>query len=164
MSVLLVTACVGTACPGDADRDDMATTVASTAGSAGGDTTDPSPGTTTDPAEGSDDATATTAPIENACTDVSECTLVNDCCTCEAAHREADVAACAADCDRPLCDVWGIEELLCSHSCLIRLVECDAAMVTCADPAPPCDAGFVPSIDERCWSGHCVPAELCRPM
>lgn len=158
---LLAAAGVSLGCPADSNRDDTGTTAPPMTSSAGATTSVATEGGADD--SGTEDA-ATTTPLENACADVSECTLASDCCTCEAVLRGTEPPACDAECDRPLCDVWGIEELLCSHSCLIRLVECDAAMVTCADPPPTCDAGFMPSLDERCWSGRCVPAELCRPM
>jgi hypothetical protein len=112
-----------------------------------------------------DTAAATTGFDGLMCSSVDECRLVSTCCSCEAIHRDADPpAACDATCDRPMCDVWGVSEMLCSHGCHLLLVECDAAMIECADPPPACEAGFVPSLDDRCWSGHCVPESLCRPI
>jgi hypothetical protein len=156
-SVLALTACEdsgdrGTSGPGTSAASAGATSAA------GGDT-----GASDTTSANESDSGATTTPIANACESVDECRLVNDCCTCEAIHRDETPAECPADCERPQCDVWGISEMLCSHTCLIRLVECDAAMVTCADPPPACEDGFMPSLEERCWSGHCVPVELCRP-
>jgi hypothetical protein len=99
------------------------------------------------------------------CTEESECYLHGDCCSCVALHRDQPVPeACIGDCERDACDTWGLTEVLCSHSCLVRLVECDPAMVTCADPPPDCGEGEMPSLEERCWSGHCVPQDLCRPL
>jgi hypothetical protein len=89
--------------------------------------------------------------------------LVSDCCTCEALHVDAETPECDADCERGVCEDWGITEILCSHTCLIRLVECDATLVECADAPPDCDEGFAPSVEARCWTRHCVPIELCTP-
>ena len=108
----------------------------------------------------------TGAPLpEFLCEDRNECVLHSDCCSCVAVHADQEVPACADEsCERGLCEVWGIDRYLCSHTCHIELVECDAEMVTCSDPPPECEAGMAPSVDERCWSNHCVPEELCRPV
>jgi hypothetical protein len=156
----------GVACDSGDDRGSTTgVTSASTTQTAGG-SGDDGVATAADvtSADGSGGGSGTAGPpVDGACMSVGDCTLVNDCCTCEARLRDEPAAECLAVCDRPLCDVWGVNELLCSHTCLLLLVECDAAMVTCTDAPPVCEAGFVPSLEERCWSGHCVPSELCRP-
>ena len=120
--------------------------------------------------EGADDGNTTNpgtgAPLPDfLCEDRSECVLHSDCCSCVALHVDEEAPACDdTTCMRGTCEVWGIERLLCSHTCHIELVECDASMVTCDEPAPQCEDGFLPSIDERCWSAHCVPEALCRPV
>lgn len=118
---------------------------------------DPSGGTT------AESAGSTGPPPPGSCVEDAECRLHGDCCTCEALQIDEVPAACDQACDRDKCDDWGITEILCSHTCLVRLVECDASLVDCADAPPPCDAGFVPSVEARCWTRHCVPAELCVP-
>lgn len=126
-------------------------------------TTDPTDaGTTTE--GGSESEASTGAPLPGACEERSDCMLQDDCCTCEALHVDAEVPECNADCERTKCEDWGITEILCSHTCLIRLVECDATLVECADAPPECDDGFVPSIEARCWTRHCVPIDLCTPF
>jgi hypothetical protein len=142
----------------DDGRTSMATTesVGSTGAAETSETTDPR----------GDDSTGqlTGGPApEHACEAVSECRLHSDCCTCEALHVDQLPETCDAQCERTMCQQWGITQLLCSHTCLIKLVDCDATMVTCAESAPACDDGFAPGVDERCWSGHCVPEHLCRP-
>jgi hypothetical protein len=113
----------------------------------------------------SDSGVASTGPAEPqwACEDESECVLHSDCCSCTAVHADEPIPACDRTCDRNVCESWGITELLCAHTCHIRLLECDAAMVTCERAPPGCGDGFTPSVDERCWSGYCIPTELCRP-
>ncbi len=104
---------------------------------------------------------STTTPLPGACEDDSECRLHGDCCTCEALPIDATPESCDLECDRTKCEDWGITELLCSHTCLVRLVECDATLVECSDPPPDCAQGLLPSVEMRCWTRHCVPAELC---
>jgi hypothetical protein len=111
----------------------------------------------------SDEGSSGPAGPEYACADESECLLHSDCCGCTAVHVDEPIAACDMSCDRNACESWGITGLLCAHTCHIRLVECDAAMVTCDQAPPACDDGFSPSVDERCWSGYCIPTDLCRP-
>lgn len=145
------------------DEGDGDTTIATTE-TASSDTTTAG-GETTDP-RGTDEETGvlTGAPApDHACESLGECRLHSDCCSCTALHVDELPDSCDAECNRTMCQQWGITQMLCSHTCLIELVDCDAAMVTCADAPPACDDGFVPSVDERCWSGHCVPDALCRP-
>jgi hypothetical protein len=166
MSRRLVIVLVLAACP---RSDDERTTVASTTSPPGattsaGESSDGSDGEAESSASSADPSAASTGePLPGACEDVAECRLHSDCCTCEALPAGDTPPGCDADCERPLCEAWGITEILCSHTCLVRLVECDAALVDCADPMPECDPGFVPSIESRCWTRHCVPAELCTP-
>ena len=63
---------------------------------------------------------------------------------------------------RPLCDLWGTGAL-CSHTCRLRLVKCDPALIMCADDPPSCEDGFQPAIEDRCWTQQCVPMDLCTP-
>jgi hypothetical protein len=135
----------------------------------GGDTTDAatsSAGTTAaadDDAATGTDAGGSTSAAGLACTDVRDCVLVNDCCTCAAIHEDEEPpAACDAECARNLCDLWGTD-LLCSHTCLLQLVRCDPALVECADDPPTCEDGFAPAVEDRCWTQQCVPVELCTP-
>lgn len=101
--------------------------------------------------------------LEYACTAVSECRLHSDCCSCVAVHADEPVAACDASCERNTCETWGVSELLCAHTCHIRLLECDPTLVACDEAPPRCDDGFVPTIAERWWTGYCAPQEVCRP-
>jgi hypothetical protein len=109
------------------------------------------------------DEGSTTAPLPGACIEDSECRIFSDCCTCDAFGSDEEPPQCDADCDRPLCEQWGVSEAICSHTCHLRLVECDPALVMCPDAPPDCADGFAPSVEMRCWTRHCVPVELCTP-
>lgn len=159
----------GVACEA-ADRTDTSSgTAADTAGTGAATATGTGASTGEDGGPTDADAAAVTdtgaPPVPDfPCTEESECFLHGDCCTCVALHRDQPVPEdCPADCERDACDVWGLSQVLCSHECRIELVECDPAMVTCTDAPPSCPEGEMPSLDERCYSGHCVPQELCRP-
>ncbi len=162
----LVLLLAGPACQtGDDDRTatsmaTAATTTATTATTATEDTGEPA--SSSDVSSG--DAAGTEAPSpDGACEDVAECRLHGDCCTCAAIAVGQTPEPCDLTCERDVCTEWGTTELLCSHTCLLRLVECDADLIDCADAPPTCEAGFVPSVEQRCWTRRCVPAELCTP-
>jgi hypothetical protein len=106
---------------------------------------------------------STTGGLEYACAQESECRLHSDCCSCVAVHEDEPVAACDASCERNTCETWGVSELLCAHTCHIRLLECDPTLVACDEAPPRCDDGLAPTIEDRCWTGYCVPPVLCRP-
>lgn len=168
LALVLVVGSGSSAACESAGRDAPTTTAApGTAGETGSDTAAP---TTTgdDAAVGSEgSAGVTTGPPvpEVPCAQDNECILHGDCCSCIALHRDQPAPEdCPGDCERDACDVWGLTEVLCSHECRVALVECDPAMVTCADAPPDCEDGQLPSLLERCWSGHCVPQDLCRPF
>ena len=101
--------------------------------------------------------------LEYACMSENECVLHSDCCSCTALHVDEPVAACDASCDRNSCEMWGVTELLCAHTCHIRLLDCDATLVACDEAPPECDDGLVATVVDRCWTGYCVPPDLCRP-
>lgn len=103
------------------------------------------------------------APLPGACVDEADCRIFSDCCTCDAFAMDEHPMECAADCDRTLCEEWGITEVICSHTCHLLLVDCDPGLVMCPDAPPDCADGFAPSIEMRCWTRHCVPVELCVP-
>ncbi|MEM6995919.1 MAG: hypothetical protein AAF721_35740 [Myxococcota bacterium] len=152
---------------GDSEGTGGTSPLSTAAGSDGDGAMSSSDGAETDAGSGGgNNSEGTGAPLPDfLCEERSECVLHSDCCSCEALHVDQSAAACDdTTCMRGTCEVWGIERLLCSHTCHIELVECDPAMVTCRESPPDCEAGFVASLDERCWSGHCVPTELCRPM
>lgn len=170
----LAPACMlaGSLTPLGCEKDDEGASTSTTAASVGseagsgsaGDGASAASGASSDGVAASSEAGSGPSGPEFPCTSVDECYLHGDCCSCVALHRDEPAPqSCPADCDRDACETMGLTQILCSHSCLIELVECDPAMVTCADAPPACPEGQVPSLQERCWSGYCVVADLCRP-
>lgn len=151
-------------CPAGDDVDRTSASASSTVASASASAGESDSGATTQ-ASGSDTAEGggSEAPLPGACSDRSECRLHSDCCTCDALAVDQTPPACDLTCERTLCEQYGITEILCSHTCLVRLVDCDPTLVQCADAPPTCDPGLVPSVAERCWTRHCVPEALCTP-
>jgi hypothetical protein len=103
------------------------------------------------------------AALPGACIEAADCRLYSDCCTCDAFASDEEPPDCSADCDRTMCEEWGVTEAICSHTCHLRLVDCDPMLIMCDETPPACDEGFTPSIESRCWTRHCVPVELCTP-
>jgi hypothetical protein len=113
------------------------------------------------------------------CEEASDCTLIDNCCTCSASADETP-GECAESCERTRCEEWGITSS--DLECYSRLGRsyCEiasAALPWCRAPydvdvsegcgsAPECDAESVPEADRDsgCWTGSCVPAELCRQV
>jgi len=183
---VLLLALVGSGCkPGDDgqtsdDGDTSAPTDGGTADS--GSSSDPTAPTSTATATATETASAGTSSATDdgpddsasdgaisttgdppACEDVSECRLLDDCCSCEAFHESEDVPpSCDLACDRTVCQLWNTG-VVCAHTCRLRLVDCDPALIMCADEPPPCEDGFQGAIIDRCWTGQCVPVELCTP-
>ncbi|HWB74470.1 MAG TPA: hypothetical protein VG755_05935 [Nannocystaceae bacterium] len=159
--VMLALSCAqqdgGTTTQGDPTGAATGDTSASDSGSTGRDASDSSVGSEAEVGGSSE------APLPGACVDASDCRIFSDCCTCDAFASDEQPEECAADCDRTLCEEWGITEAICSHTCHLRLVDCDPGLVMCPDAPPECDDGFAPSIEMRCWTRHCVPVELCTP-
>ncbi|MFO0634754.1 MAG: hypothetical protein U0168_18070 [Nannocystaceae bacterium] len=150
-------------CPAgdDVDRTSAATTVASATVGSGDATAGTGDGSTAGAA--TSDAGGSEAADPSACSDRSECRLHSDCCTCDALAVGETPPACDLTCERDLCEQWGITEILCSHTCLLRLQDCDPGLVQCADAPPSCEPGFVATVVDRCWTRHCVPEALCTP-
>ncbi|CAN96284.1 hypothetical protein predicted by Glimmer/Critica [Sorangium cellulosum So ce56] len=102
---------------------------------------------------------------EPECSVDEDCRLASDCCTCGAYPASAEAPeACAEDCDQYRCERYAVERAMCfagrctvatSHNCSPLFAECDAL-------PPECPEGTLPSVaDNRCWTGQCVPIELC---
>ena len=164
---------VGSGCAGEGDGRTDTSTASEDGTGPSSSTSDPGSTAGDDPssAESAGDSTdgsasesaGSTTGATLACVDESDCRLFDDCCSCEALHVDEDVPpSCDLACDRTLCQLWNTD-VICSHTCLLRLVDCDPALIECADEPPACDDGTRPAILERCWTGQCVPVELCTP-
>ncbi len=99
------------------------------------------------------------------CEDASDCMLVEDCCNCTTISVGAEPPPCEqVECDQTACDAIGVvPELQCElGSCEFVPVPCNPS-VACDSLPPKCPAGTLPSVNEQesCWTGLCVPAEIC---
>jgi len=149
-------------------------TTVSTTGTATSDATDD--GTTGDEAGtsfgettavGSDDTSGTTGPAPM-CESHDECVLVDDCCNCTAIHQSEEPPPCDIDaCLQSTCSAMGVTmpAAVCdAGSCAVVPQSCDDSLVTCESLPPKCPPNSVPGVDANtmCWTGFCVPVELCE--
>lgn len=111
---------------------------------------------------GSDTSGTDTGGTEIECVTDDDCKLDNDCCGCNAAPLDERFPPCPADCAQGMCDQWGIEQAVCRFGvCVVDELACNPADAICAVPAPACDDGFTAEVANGCWTGACVPVELC---
>jgi len=135
------------------------TTAGSTSGS----------GSTTE-GEGSGDtggSSGDTGSVVVPCTQDSDCTLINDCCSCEPIGPGEEPPPCdLPECFVTQCEPKGLgsAEVQCRFGrCTFVKVTCDPLDVLCKSLPPDCPGTEVPSVDvdAACWTGQCVPAEAC---
>jgi hypothetical protein len=128
-----------------------------------------SPGESGSSGLGSEGTTAadTGAPTSGCMTD-DDCALVDDCCTCGAIALGQVPPMCEIDCDQSSCEASGIampavqcELGICQ---LVPSVECNPVGITCDSVPPPCEDGSVPSVENNCWTGNCVPVDACNSV
>jgi len=100
------------------------------------------------------------------CMDDKDCTLLSDCCVCEAIAIGDPVPPCdVPECLLPQCDSLGIDEAFCRFgTCVTEKLNCDASMILCDSLPPDCPDGQLPGVDENgsCWTGGCVPSASCN--
>ncbi len=122
-----------------------------------------------EPGSSSGGSTGDTGGELTACKTDADCTLVDDCCSCEPIGPGEPAPAC--DLQRCLvntCNGYGLEgaALACRFGrCTFAKIACNPLGVNCNAPKPQCAPGEVPSVletdDGKCWTGSCVPAEAC---
>jgi hypothetical protein len=101
------------------------------------------------------------------CTQDSDCTLINDCCSCEPIGPGEEPPPCdLPECFVTTCDPKGLgsAEVQCRFGrCTFVKVHCNPVDVLCKSLPPDCPGTEVPSVDldAACWTGQCVPAEAC---
>lgn len=98
-----------------------------------------------------------------ACTSDDDCVLFDDCCSCQALHvDDAPPPSCPMECKATACMGYGITGVHCEQgSCELDELSCDPLQVACDALPPECQEGFLPSVGNACWTGDCVPAEVC---
>jgi hypothetical protein len=121
-------------------------------------------GGTTGSGDGSDSGTTGGTPPMT-CEMSDECVLINDCCRCAAAHVDDVIPECPMKCIQPTCDALGIPDIgvVCEDGqCELEPRDC-SGVVTCDSPMPECPEGTLPEVgpDNSCWTGACVPVDVC---
>lgn len=98
-----------------------------------------------------------------ACVTDDDCVLVENCCDCQAIHVDDEPPpACPMECKATACMGIGVSGVHCEQgSCELDEVSCNPLQVACDALPPECDEGFLPSVGDACWTGNCVPAEVC---
>ncbi len=98
-----------------------------------------------------------------ACTSDDDCVLFDDCCSCQALHvDDPPPPSCPVECKATACMGYGIGGVHCEQgSCELDALSCNPLLVACDALPPDCDPGFLPSVGRSCWTGDCVPAEVC---
>jgi len=95
-----------------------------------------------------------------------DCTLLSDCCVCEAIAVGDPVPPCnVPECFVPQCDSLGIDEAFCRFgTCVTEKLNCDSSMILCDSLPPDCPAGQLPGVEDNnsCWTGGCVPISACN--
>lgn len=118
------------------------------------------PATTTTEGSTTDD-TGSVVPGE--CESDADCKLFEDCCECKGVPVGDDSPICKLECDQTVCDAIGVDAAICRlGQCITERLDCDASKVVCLAFPPDCPEGQLPGVDGNCWSGACVPAEICN--
>ena len=152
--------------PVDPTTGDPATSTSTTTSTS----TEPGTSTTADPVTSSTSATTSetssddTGPIlPGECQSSADCKLFEDCCECKGVPVGDDPPICKLECDQAICDGLGVEEAVCRlGQCITERLDCDASQVICLVAPPACGPGTVPGVNGDCWSGECVPGEICN--
>jgi hypothetical protein len=99
------------------------------------------------------------------CETAEDCTLFSDCCACVAQPRsEAVPSSCGDICAETRCRLNAIDSAICfAGQCIVGTAHnCSPLFADCDTPPPECPEGYLPSVaNTSCWTGTCVPAELC---
>lgn len=153
--------------PVDPTTGDPATSTSTTTSTS----TEPGTSTTADPVTSSTSTTTTsetssddTGPIlPGECQSSADCKLFEDCCECKGVPAGDDLPICKLECDQTICDGLGVDEAVCRlGQCIVERLDCDASQVICLVAPPACGPGTVPGVNGDCWSGECVPGEICN--
>ena len=123
--------------------------------------------------EGSESSTTTSETTGGGeaqpCMTDKDCTLVESCCDCESLNPGETVPKCdLEECLQTQCSAIGLPTptVECRLGrCTFKKETCNPFAITCDAPQPDCGPGSVPSVEDtnegKCWTGNCVPAEVC---
>jgi hypothetical protein len=128
-------------------------------------------GSTTEGSESSTTTSETTGGGEVLpCVTDKDCTLVESCCDCESLNPGETVPECGLpECVQTHCSAIGLPapvvECRLGRCTFFKQDSCNPFGVNCDAPQPDCGPGSVASVKDtnegKCWTGKCVPAEVC---
>ena len=126
--------------------------------SSGGDT-----GTATSTGTAGSGTGTTGGGLEPECAVDADCTVHEDCCTCEAVPADITPADCESECTVTACKAidYGATPVCKDGICRFPETTCDPSGVLCGAPTPSCPTGTLPEVQGACWTFKCVPIAAC---
>ena len=107
---------------------------------------------------------AVSAPPE--CVQDSDCTLINDCCTCASVPNGETAPECTvSDCFATACNGNGLPNptAVCRAGHCVVDADCNRAHATCKSLPPECPPGKTIIVVDGCWGG-CIDVAECREV
>ncbi len=97
------------------------------------------------------------------CTQDTDCTVHEDCCSCEAVPVSDVPPDCEAGCQETACAAleYKATALCLDGICRFPETTCDPSTVLCGAPTPNCPDGTLPEVMGQCWTFKCVPVAAC---
>lgn len=97
------------------------------------------------------------------CTQDTDCTVHEDCCSCEAVPVSDVPPDCEAGCQETACAALEYKAMALCVDGICRFPEttCDPSSVVCGAPTPNCPDGTLPEVMGQCWTFKCVPVAAC---
>lgn len=100
------------------------------------------------------------------CTFDSDCTLVNDCCTCQGIPAGMPFPECPAmECFAPSCEAIAVANpaAICRAGQCVVDADCNHSHIMCKSLPPVCPPGKTPHVVNGCWGG-CIDVTECREI
>jgi hypothetical protein len=97
------------------------------------------------------------------CGDDDDCAIAGDCCSCVAYNPNmGSPGNCGGGCGMDVCEQLGLDTAVCTDGfCEVAGFSCDQTTVSCDGLPPDCDDGWLPQVEDGCWTGECLPVEWC---
>ncbi len=97
------------------------------------------------------------------CNTASDCTMLNDCCSCMGLHTSEGLLSCPTICDEGTCNTMNAPtEPSCVAGRCVAGFSCSGP-VLCLMPPPDCEPGHVPRVADGCYQG-CVLTQQCQAV
>jgi hypothetical protein len=96
----------------------------------------------------------------------ADCTLINDCCSCEGISKNETLPDCPLmGCFAPTCESIGmsIPTAVCRASHCVVNADCNQAHAQCDSIPPMCGPGTTPLVVNGCWGG-CIDITECSEV